>query len=281
MNIEEDYLKSAEELITIALKEDLGSGDVTTDSIIPTDEKAKAYLLAKSDGIIAGMQVAEMVFRRLDEALIWNPKVSDGASVNSGTELVEFEGSFKALLSAERTALNFLQRMSGIATTTNKFVKAIEGTKTKILDTRKTLPGFRLLDKYSVKMGGGTNHRIGLYDLVMIKDNHIKIAGGISQAVEAVREKIANKFNIEVETKNLEEVKEAINSYADIIMLDNMSVDTMKEAVKLINGMAAVEASGSINLENVKQVAETGVDFISVGAITHSVNAFDISQYIL
>lgn len=280
-NIEMDYLKTAEELIAMALKEDLGNGDITTASIISAEEEAKAYFMAKSSGRIAGLKVAEMVFRKLDPSLQWYPKVSDGSKVNVDTVIVEFDGSYKALLSAERTALNFLQRMSGIATLTSEYVEAIEDTKTKILDTRKTLPGFRTLDKYSVKMGGGINHRMGLHDFVMIKDNHIKIAGGISEAVKTIKQKTGCRIKIEVETKNLSEVEEAIKSEVDIIMLDNMPVETMIEAVNLVNKKAVVEASGSINLDNVRQVAQTGVDFISVGALTHSVKAFDISQYIL
>jgi nicotinate-nucleotide pyrophosphorylase (carboxylating) len=276
-----DYLKAAGELITLALKEDIGDGDITTTSIISSGEKAKACFLTKSSGRIAGMKVAEMVFRKLDPSLNWYPKISDGAKVISDTVLVEFDGSYKALLSGERTALNFLQRMSGIATLTSEFVEEVEGTKTKILDTRKTLPGFRVLDKYSVKMGGGINHRMGLYDFVMIKDNHIKVAGSISEAVKTIKQKLDNRIKIEVETRTLSEVEEAILSYVDIIMLDNMSLEKMTEAVKLINKRTAVEASGSISLSNVRQVAQTGVDFISVGALTHSVKAFDISQYIL
>jgi nicotinate-nucleotide pyrophosphorylase (carboxylating) len=276
-----DYLKAAGELITLALKEDIGDGDITTTSIISSGEKAKACFLTKSSGRIAGMKVAEMVFRKLDPSLNWYPKISDGAKVISDTVLVEFDGSYKALLSGERTALNFLQRMSGIATLTSEFVEEVEGTKTKILDTRKTLPGFRVLDKYSVKMGGGINHRMGLYDFVMIKDNHIKVAGSISEAVKTIKQKLDNRIKIEVETRTLSEVEEAILSCVDIIMLDNMSLEKMTEAVKLINKRTAVEASGSISLSNVRQVAQTGVDFISVGALTHSVKAFDISQYIL
>lgn len=276
-----EYLKTAGELITLALKEDIGDGDITTISIVSTEVKAKACLLAKSSGRIAGMKVAEMVFRKLDPALNWYPKISDGAKVIPDTVLVEFDGSYNALLSGERTALNFLQRMCGIATLTAEFVEELEGTKTKILDTRKTLPGFRLLDKYSVKMGGGINHRMGLYDFVMIKDNHIKAAGSISKAVKMIKQKVNNRIKIEVETRNLSEVEEAIKSAVDIIMLDNMSLEKMSEAVKFINKRTAVEASGSINLNNVRQVAQTGVDFISVGALTHSTKALDISQYIL
>jgi len=222
-----------------------------------------------------------MVFRKLDPELKWYPKISEGSKIESQNIIVEFEGNYKTLLSAERTALNFVQRMSGIATMTSHFVEAIKHTKTKILDTRKTIPGFRALDKYSVKMGGGINHRMGLSDLIMIKDNHIKIAGSITKAVSAVKDKTPSKIKIEVETQNIEDVKEALASGADIIMLDNMTIESMIEAVKIVNKKTALEASGSINLSNIKEVAQTGVDFISVGALTHSVKAFDISQYIL
>ena len=276
-----DYLEAADKLIDLALKEDIGEGDITTESIVSPGERAKAYFLAKTDGRVAGLKVAEMVFRKLDSSLKWYPKISEGSKIKSQNIIVEFEGNYKALLSAERTALNFIQRMSGIATMTSEYVAAIENFKTKILDTRKTLPGFRLLDKYSVKMGGGINHRMGLYDLVMIKDNHIKVAGSISEAVENIRHKLKKQIKIEVETKNLSEVKEALNAGVDIIMLDNMTIESMIEAVKLVNKKAALEASGSINLMNIKQFAQTGVDFISIGALTHSIKAFDISQYIL
>lgn len=276
-----DYLETAKKLIDLALEEDLGSGDITTSSIVSTGKTAKAYFLAKTDGRIAGLKVAEMVFRKLDPELNWYPKVTEGSKIKSQTIIVEFEGNYIALLSGERTALNFVQRMSGIATTTSHYVEAIEHTKTKILDTRKTIPGFRALDKYSVKMGGGINHRMGLYDLVMIKDNHIKIAGSITKCVQAVKSKINSKIKIEVETQNIEDVKEALAAGADIIMLDNMSIGTMIEAVGVVNKKAAVEASGSIDLTNIREVAQTGVDFISAGALTHSVKAFDISQYIL
>ncbi len=222
-----------------------------------------------------------MVFRKLDQHIKWYPKISEGSRVNADATIAEFEGSYKALLSGERTALNFLQRMSGIATLTSEYVSAVESTKVKILDTRKTIPGYRALDKYAVKMGGGINHRMGLYDLVMIKDNHIKIAGSITNSVKAIKLKNKDQLKIEVETKNIKEVKEAIKAKVDIIMLYNMSIDLMIEAVDLIDKRAAVEASGSINLDNVRQIAQTGVDFISVGALTHSAKAFDISQYIL
>ena len=263
-----------------ALLEDIGGGDITTNSIIPHESKVKAFLLAKEPGIIAGLNVAETVFTTLDEKIVFTKKVNDGSRVDAKTVIAEMEGSYRAILTGERTALNFLQRMSGIATQTAKFVEAVSGTKTKILDTRKTAPGLRLLDKYAVKCGGGTNHRIGLYDLVMIKDNHIKVAGSITKAVDQVLKTLPKGIKIEVETSNLDEVKEALQTKADIIMLDNMSTEMMKEAVDIINGKMLVEASGNMSIERIKETAQTGVDFISVGALTHSVKALDIGQYI-
>lgn len=269
-----------ERIIDLALDEDIQSGDITTEAIINKSQNADAFIKAKEDGIIAGLPIAEKVFRKLDPDLIWNPLVNDGDKIKSSEILVKFSGKYSALLTAERTALNFLQRISGIATQTNLFVSVIKDSKTKILDTRKTIPGHRLLDKYSVKMGGGTNHRIGLYDLVMIKDNHIKVAGNITNAVEQIRRKYGNKFRIEVETTNLDEVSEALKCNADIIMLDNMTNEAMNDAVKLINGRAQTEASGNMTIERIKSTAEIGVDFISIGMLTHSVKALDISMYI-
>ena len=255
-------------------------GDISTNLLIPSDKKAAAFMKAKSDGIIAGLSVAERVFKKLDENLIWKQKFNDGDKVIKSDILVEFEGSYRAILTGERTALNFLQRMSGIATAASQFVEAVKGTNAKILDTRKTAPGLRALDKYAVKTGGGTNHRIGLFDMVMIKDNHIKVAGGILPAIVNVRKDLKAGIKIEVETSNLSEVEEALEAGADIIMLDNMTTEMMKRAVEKINGRAQVEASGNVTLKRVREIAETGVDFISIGALTHSVAAFDIGQYI-
>lgn len=269
-----------ERIIDLALDEDIQSGDITTEAIINKSQNADAFIKAKENGVIAGLPIAEKVFRKLDPDLIWNPLVNDGDKIKSSEILVKFSGNYSALLTAERTALNFLQRMSGIATQTNLFVSVIKDSKTKILDTRKTIPGHRLLDKYSVKMGGGTNHRIGLYDLVMIKDNHIKVAGNITNAVEQIRRKYGNKFRVEIETTNLDEVNEALKCNADIIMLDNMTNEAMNDAVKLINGRAQTEASGNMTIERIKSTAEIGVDFISIGMLTNSVKALDISMYI-
>ena len=267
-------------IIDHAFREDIGSGDITSNNLIPESTTAKASMTAKADGVIAGLPIAKKVFEKLDSNLIWKPLVKDGDQVKKGDLIVEIEASFRALLTGERLALNLLQRLSGIASETAKYVKEVEGTKVKILDTRKTVPGLRTFDKYAVKMGGGTNHRIGLFDLAMIKDNHIKIVGGIEKAVAQVREAIPADIKIEVETTTLDEVAQAANAGADIIMLDNMSNELMTEAVQLINGRCLVEASGNMNMARLKGVAATGIDVISVGALTHSVIALDISQNI-
>jgi nicotinate-nucleotide pyrophosphorylase (carboxylating) len=273
-------LKAAQKLIELALQEDVGDGDITTDNIVPSGMRRKANMVAKSDGVVAGLPVAEMVFRKLDPDLIWNEIVRDGAKVEKGDVLVEFEGTYRALLTGERTALNFLQRLSGIATMSAKYADAVKDFQTVILDTRKTLPGFNKLDKYAVKTGGASNHRHGLHDMAMIKDNHIQVAGGITAAVKAVRSSVDMGIKIEVETTTLAQVQEAIDAGADIIMLDNMDNETMRKGVLLIAGRAKVEASGNITLERLREVAATGVDFISIGALTHSVSAMDISQRI-
>lgn len=273
-------LQAAKTLIELALKEDVGSGDITTDNLIPAEIRRKAKMVAKASGVVAGLPIAEMVFRSLDPDLKWNVVSPEGSKVSKGDILVEFEGTYRALLTGERTALNFLQRLSGIATMSAQYSDAVKDFKTIILDTRKTLPGFRILDKYAVKTGGASNHRIGLYDMAMIKDNHIEVAGGITRAIEAVRKNIAPGTKIEVETTTLEQVQEAIDANADIIMLDNMDIETMRRGVELIAGRAKVEASGNMTLERLKEVAATGVDYISIGALTHSVKALDISQRI-
>lgn len=273
-------LKAARKLIEIALADDVGDGDITTNNIVPAEIRRKARMVAKTDGVVAGLPVAKMVFRKLDPDLIWNELVLEGDRVKSGDVLVEFEGSYRALLTGERTALNFLQRLSGIATMSAKYADEVKDFQTVILDTRKTLPGFNKLDKYAVKTGGASNHRHGLHDMAMIKDNHIEVAGGITAAVNAVRSNIDHGIKIEVETTTLEQVQEAIDSKVDIIMLDNMNIETMRKAVILIAGRTKIEASGNITLERLREVAATGVDFISIGALTHSVSAMDISQRI-
>lgn len=226
---------------------------------------------------MAGLPVAEMVFRELDKNLNWKARKQDGDCLREGETVVELAGRARAILAGERTALNFLQRMSGIATETRRYVEAVAGTKAKILDTRKTAPGLRVLDKYAVRVGGGCNHRFGLYDGVMLKDNHIAVAGGIEQAVRAVRERVPPGQKIEVEVTSMAQVEEALGAGAEIIMLDNMPPTEMKKAVQLIEGRALVEASGGITLENVREVAASGADWISVGALTHSVKALDMS----
>jgi nicotinate-nucleotide pyrophosphorylase (carboxylating) len=237
--------------------------------------------VAKENGVVAGLPFAEMVFRELDETLEWNVKKQEGEEVQKSEILVEFKASYRALLTGERIALNFVQRLSGIASATHVFVNEVKDFHVQILDTRKTLPGFRLLDKYAVKTGGATNHRMGLHDMVMIKDNHIQVAGGIKPAVEAVKLKMPVSIKIEVETTTIEEVKQALEAGADIIMLDNMSTEMMAEAVKLIGEKAKTEASGNMSLERLREVAATGVNFISIGSLTHSVKALDISQRII
>jgi len=265
------------ELIERAFKEDIKTGDATTEAIVAEDVQAEAFWIAKEQGIVAGLDVAQQVFQRLDPDLVWKSNYKDGDSVQPGMKIVEMAGTCRALLTGERIALNIAQRMSGIATMTHKFVQAIGDLPTQILDTRKTVPGLRLLDKQAVKAGGGTNHRLGLYDLAMIKDNHIVAAGSITEAVKIVRQ-VHPDLQIEVETTNLEEVDEALAAGADIIMLDNMNTDMMTKAVEKNDGTAKTEASGNITMESVREVAETGVNYISIGALTHSVKAFDISQ---
>lgn len=262
------------------LQEDVGSGDVTTAVTIPQGHESKAIIHAKQGGVIAGMPVARMVFEIVDPSLHFTPLVQDGQRVEKGTVIAEVEGSTHRILTGERLALNLLQRMSGIATRTRTFVEALGGLPTRLVDTRKTTPGHRMLEKYAVRTGGGANHRFGLYDAVMIKDNHIKGAGGITQAVSRARAAIPHTMTIEVETENLEQVNEALQAGADIIMLDNMAPALMKEAVQQIKQAAPhviVEASGNVSLETIRGIAESGVDVISVGRLTYSFESLDIS----
>lgn len=262
------------------LREDVGAGDVTTNVTIPAGSQSKAVIHAKDNGIIAGITVAELVFQVVDAGLAFTPMVKDGDAVTHGTILAEVEGSTHSLLTGERLALNLLQRMSGIATRTRTYVDALEGLSTRLVDTRKTTPGHRLLEKYAVRVGGGANHRFGLYDAVMIKDNHIKGAGGITEAVQRARAVIPHTMTIEVETENMEQVREALQAGSDIIMLDNMHPDRMREAVALIREQAPhvkVEASGNVSLNTIRGIAESGVDVISVGRLTYSFESLDIS----
>lgn len=269
-----------DQIITLAFEEDVATGDITTNALIPENSRAVATLTMKANGIVSGLEIAGKVFSRLDKDIICTPYVKEGEKVSQGDVILKVEGNFRALLTAERTVLNILQRMSGIATATALYVKETEGTQTHLLDTRKTAPGMRILDKMAVKAGGGTNHRMGLYDLALIKDNHIKVAGSITRAVQQVRDYITPGVRIEVETTCIEEVKEALTSGADIIMLDNMSTSLMAEAVRLVDKKAETEASGNMTLGRIREVAATGVDYISVGALTHSVTALDISMNI-
>jgi nicotinate-nucleotide pyrophosphorylase (carboxylating) len=262
--------------IRLALEEDIRSGDVTTDSIVPSDASLRGRIIAKQGGVVAGLQVAEGVWRELNDAVVFTQKVSEGAKVENKTVVAEVNGPARALLTGERTALNFLGRMSGIATLTRQFVDAVSTTRAIILDTRKTAPGLRFVDKLAVRTGGGQNHRAGLFDMVLIKDNHIDFAGSITAAVTKVR-KAGMSFEIEVEARTLEHVREALALGVERILLDNMSLDTMREAVQMVDGRAKLEASGNVSLENVLEVARTGVHFISVGALTHSPRVFDVS----
>ena len=264
------------EYIQRALEEDIGAGDVTTDTIVPADATLRGRIVAKQDGIVAGLDVAKDVFLTLNPDITFLAKTQDGSTVTRRDVLAEVEGSARALLTGERVALNFLGRMSGIATLTRKFVDAVAGTRAKILDTRKTAPGLRMTDKLAVRLGGGQNHRTGLFDMVLIKDNHIDFAGSITKAVERVRAS-GTPLEIEVETRTLDDVRKALALGVERILLDNMSPDTMREAVAICGGRAKLEASGNVTLNNVLEVAKTGVDYISVGALTHSPAVFDVS----
>jgi nicotinate-nucleotide pyrophosphorylase (carboxylating) len=265
-------------LITMALEEDLGRGDVTTLATIPPSQRGHGKITAKADLTIAGLPLVEQVLHAVDPQAGVRLLIAEGSQVKKGEVVLDLWGNAAALLIAERTLLNFLQHISGVATLTRRFVDVVAGTKCKIIDTRKTLPGFRLLDKYAVTQGGGTNHRMGLDDGVLIKDNHITMCGGVGAAVRQARSRASALLRIEVECTNLQELQEAIDAQADIILLDNMTTSMMQEAVLLVNGRALLEASGNMGLDRVREVAETGVDFISVGALTHSAPAVDLSM---
>lgn len=271
--MEERILK----IIKTALSEDIGTGDITTQATVHSGKKGRALAIAKDDFVIAGIDVFAATFKCLDKNIRVKKLIHDGYRARKGDAIAEVSGSLAGILKAERVSLNLFQRMCGIATLTAKYVKAVQGTKTIILDTRKTVPGLRVIDKMAVRIGGGCNHRIGLYDGVLIKDNHIQAAGGITAAVMAQRKHLSREMEIEVETENLSEVKEALQCDVDIIMLDNMSIPAMKKAVDFVAGRALLEASGNVTLQNVAGIAATGVDFISVGELTHSVRAADIS----
>ena len=266
-------------LIELSLSEDIGKGDLTSEAVIDEGVLAKGIIVAKEEGVLAGLDIAKTVFLQSDPDFVFESPFKDGNKVMRGEEVATLKGRAKSILSGERTALNFLQHLSGIATLTSKYVERVKDTGIKILDTRKTTPGLRWLEKYAVKMGGGENHRMGLFDMILIKENHIKAVGSISKAVQKAKAKYPMK-KIEVETRNLGEVKEAVNSEVDWIMLDNMSTDEIKKAVKVIRSSrkeTKIEASGRIDLNNVRELALTGVDFISMGALTHSAPALDFS----
>jgi nicotinate-nucleotide pyrophosphorylase (carboxylating) len=269
-----------EQLIRSALEEDIGAGDITTLSTVPPDARGKGLFRAKRDGVVAGLILIEKIFLFLDAGIEVRCLCRDGDAVKGGTVVAEAEGPIRALLMGERTALNFLQRLSGTATLTRRYTDAVKGFPCKVIDTRKTTPGLRTLEKYAVRMGGGTNHRLGLYDAALVKDNHIVAAGSIAQAVEKVRRHAPFMAKVEVECADLKQVQEALDAKADVIMLDNMGTKEMAEAVRLINKRAWVEASGGITLERIREIAAAGVDFISIGALTHSAPAVDFNMKI-
>ena len=269
--------RAIQPLIELALAEDLGTGDITSLTTIPVDAVGDAVLLAKEHGVLAGLPVVEMVLRAVDPRLALHPLTSDGLPITAGERLASLHGPTRGLLSAERTLLNFLQRLSGIATATARYVQAVAGTNARIVDTRKTVPGHRVLDKYAVRAGGGSNHRFNLSDGVLIKDNHIAALGGVAAAIHAARAGAPHTLKIECEVESLAMAREAMDAGADIILLDNMPLDEMRACVALIAGRALTEASGNVTLDRVRAIAECGVDLISVGALTHSVKALDIS----
>lgn len=267
-----------DEAVRRALVEDVGKGDLTTNALVPENARAQGVIYSKAHGTLAGMSAAERTFQYLDPQIEIHWELVDGSELVPGSVIARVKGKGRALLTGERVALNFLQRLSGIATATREILKTLEGTKAQLIDTRKTTPGLRLLEKYAVRAGGGCNHRLGLDDGVLIKDNHIKIAGGIKEAIRRAKAGVPHTIKIEVEVESLAQLKDALDAGADIIMLDNMSLDTMREAVRITAGRVPLEASGGISKETIRKVAETGVDLISVGAVTHSAKALDISM---
>jgi nicotinate-nucleotide pyrophosphorylase (carboxylating) len=278
--IDKEYLRS---FIKKALQEDIGHSDITTEAIVPSEHKSRAKIVVKEACVLAGLDVAIEVFKTLDFDVIAIIHHKDGEYIEAGRTICELEGTTRVLLSGERLALNLLQRLSGIATLTAEFVKRLSDTSAKVVDTRKTTPGLRALEKYAVRVGGGVNHRFGLFDGILIKDNHIVAAGSIREAVQRARMTTHHLMKVEVEVTNMAELKEAIEAGADVVMLDNMRIEEMKEAVEYVRSIkpnVIVEASGGVSLENIKEVASTGVDIISVGALTHSATAVDIGMYL-
>jgi nicotinate-nucleotide pyrophosphorylase (carboxylating) len=268
---------AVEDLVRRALLEDIGPGDITTEATIPAGKLCTAVVLAKEEGVVCGHPVAQAVFRTLDPTVTYEILVPEGSAVTPGTPVARVSGEARSILTAERVALNFMQRMSGIATTTRKLADKIKYYHARLVETRKTTPGLRLIEKYAVRVGGALNHRYGLHDAILIKDNHIAVAGGIREAVHAARKVASHTSRIEVEVDTLEQLHEALESGADIILLDNMDAETMKKAVELTGGKAILEASGGITAENLEDVARTGVDIISLGVLTHSVKSLDLS----
>jgi len=275
MNISQNRIK---ELVTVALREDIGEGDITTEACFPKKRNAKARIIAKQRGIIAGLRIAKIVFKTIDNKINFKSLVKDGTEVKKGDVLAEISGHITSILAGERTALNFLGRLSGIATLTKEYVEKVKPYKARIFDTRKTTPGLRDIEKYAVSVGGGQNHRTGLYDMVLIKDNHLKIGNkNIKELVQSVRGRIPKDVKIEIEAENLLQVKEALQSEVDIIMLDNMNIQTIKKAISLVKNLSEIEISGNVSLDSVEKLAKCGVDRISVGKLTHSAEAMDIS----
>jgi nicotinate-nucleotide pyrophosphorylase (carboxylating) len=273
-------MHSINHLIEIALEEDIGSGDITTENLIDKGLKGLGEVVAKESLVIAGLDIARQVFEQLDPDISFRPNFSDGDFIKKGKKVLEVEGELRVLLMGERTALNFLQRLSGIATHVRSYVDSIANKNVRLVDTRKTTPGWRALEKYAVRVGGAHNHRMGLYDGVLIKDNHIAVCGGIKKAIESIKDKLSHLVKIEVEVSDLDGVKEALEAGADVIMLDNMDIDQIKEAIEFINGKSVVEISGGVTIDSLNQLADTGVDIISAGALTHSARSVDISMQI-
>ncbi|MFO7713934.1 carboxylating nicotinate-nucleotide diphosphorylase [Desulfosarcina sp.] len=273
-------MHTTEDLIQLALNEDIGPGDITTDSLVEPNIRGRGLIVAKQDLVIAGLPVAEKVFKAIEAQIDFKALCADGDQIAAGSSVIRVEGSLVALLKGERTALNFLQRLSGIATQARSFVEAVADTPVKLVDTRKTTPGLRVLEKYAVRMGGAHNHRMGLYDGVLIKDNHIAVSGGIVNAVHMVRQAISHLVKVEVEAATFEDVEAAMAAGADVIMLDNMELDQIRRAVRMIDNKALVEVSGNVTRERLKDLAGTGVDLISIGALTHSAVAVDLSMRI-
>lgn len=279
--MKEGYLSPIDKIIDSALEEDLGPGDITTEALVDLSVKGEARLIAKEEIILAGIGVFSRVFSRLDPEIVVETKYRDGEAVSNGEDIGMVKGSMRGILSGERTALNFLQRLSGIATLTRKYVERTDSSKVRVIDTRKTTPGLRILEKYAVRRGGGFNHRFGLFDGILIKDNHIAVAGSIAKALARIKGRVPHTLRIEVEVEDIKGVEEAIGAGADAILLDNMSLKEMREAVSIAGGRVLLEASGGITLESIEEVSKIGINLISVGAITHSARSVDISLEVI